>query len=264
MRGGQRLEELVVVAQQIGLTGEDLDQVAVGAALEPGHDLAPQPHASVVQLVVHRIMRGRESEPRGELVRVAAPTREQRAPEVPAPRGHPRESRRRGAAQHLQQHRLGLVVARVREEDRNGADRGARPFRARRSARVTGAGFEIRTRDDPDGLDPHRRAEPPRRGLHDLDVVRGTGAQAVVDVDRVDLEPARAREREERERVGAAAATDDDARSRHAIVERAVEAHTRAASTRASQSDGSLSSGTVGRFSGASQTASNARRPASL
>ena len=89
----------------------------------------------------------------------------------------------------------------------------------------------------------------------------GAGAQPVIDVHRVHVEAVLAREREQRERIGAAAAPDDDARAAREIVERGGEVHTRAASTRASQRAGSLSSATVGRFSGRCHTASNARRP---
>ena len=52
---GQRVEQLVVVAEERGLAGEHLDEIALRAALEARHHLAAQPDAPVVELVVHRI-----------------------------------------------------------------------------------------------------------------------------------------------------------------------------------------------------------------
>ena len=114
-------------------------------------------------------------------------------------------------------------------------------------------------------LDARPRAEPRRGRVTVVGVVAGTGAQAVIDVDRVHVETVLAREREQRERVGAAAAPDDDARvrarDRRARRERFTPVRRRRARARAA---GSLSSATVGRFSGACHTASNAGRPADL
>ena len=59
-----------------------------------------------------------ELQTRAQLVRLAAAHLEQRPPDVAAPRRHTREPTRARAAQHLQQRGLGLIVARVRDENR--------------------------------------------------------------------------------------------------------------------------------------------------
>ena len=256
----ERFEQLVVFTQQIGLAREHVDEITIGAPLELRDDLPAEPDPAVMQLVVHGIVHGRESETRAQLMGFAATETEQRTAQESTRRGHSRQARCARAPQHLEEHRLRLVVARVRDEDRSRADLDADPLQCG-VARVARPGFEVRPGTDVDVLHPGLRPETGGGRDHGGRVVAGTSAQTMVDVHRVHVETVLARQCEQREGVGAPAAADDHGRARREVVERR-EIHTRAASTRRSQRRGSLSSGTVGRLSGASHTASNARRPA--
>ena len=134
--GRERVEQLVVVAQHVGLPGEHLDEIAVarrararaspraaatraGGAGRRSSDRAPAPRPSRAQI---SCVSARRSASSGRRTR-------------PAPRGHAGQPGRAAPPQQLQQHRLGLVVARVPDEDRGRADLVARRARARRTAR---------------------------------------------------------------------------------------------------------------------------------
>ena len=194
--GGERVEQLVVVAQQLGLAGEHLDEIALGAALELRHDLTPQPHASVVQLVVHRIVHRRETQARAELVRVAPAQLEQRPAHVTRGAAGMPASPAAAAAQHVQQHGLGLVVTRVPDEDRLRADLGSDPFE-RGVPRVAGSGFEVGAGVDIDRLDARaapRRAAAARTAAASCAVParRPWSTYTAIDVESVRRTPARA------------------------------------------------------------------------
>ena len=266
--GGERVEQLVVVAEKIGLACEHIDEIPLRAALELRHHLAPQPYAPVLQLVVHRVVHGRESEQRADLDSVLPAQLEQRAAQRTATRRHACEPGGSAAAQQVQ-------AARSRPDRRACARRGSRPRRARdgrarapRNARRAPAPRRWRARR----LRPARCASAPTSRAAaratTCRVVRAIGPQAMIDVHRFDVEVSCVREREQGERIGAAAAADHDPGAGREVVERDEPRRPRAevrmihAPTRASQSAGASSSGTVGRFSGRSQTASSARSPA--
>ena len=182
----------------------------------------------------------------------------------PRARRHARQPGRRRAPQHLQQHRLGLVVARVPDEDRH--RRRPRPARvpARRTARsrARASRFGPCPTSTRSTRDRARRTAPRPRAHRRARRARCPARRPWSTYTACTSSPCVAREREQRERVGAAAAPDDDrarrARGRRATAERFTPVRRR---PEPATRPGSLSSATVGRFSGACHTASNACRP---
>ncbi len=214
----ERVEQVVVVSQHLGLAGEHVDEIARRAALEPRHHLAPEPDPPVVQLVVHRILHRCQAEPGADLVRVGAAQCQEWPPERAPLDGHAREPGGSAPAQQCEQDRLGLIVPGVPHEQRLGARVGDRLLE-RDVTGVARSGFEIGTRVERNLDDAGVGAEligcRPDNGRF----VFGSGAQPVVDVDREHVEIPRPRQREQRERVGSARAADDDVRTRPEIVE---------------------------------------------
>ena len=100
-------------------------------------------HPAKRPVVVHGITEHVEPERGTEILGVGTPERQQRADHAPVTRGHAREPRRRRAAQHVQQHRFGLVVGGVADEDDVGTDRVAGPLQGV-IAGVAGPSFEVR------------------------------------------------------------------------------------------------------------------------
>jgi hypothetical protein len=200
---GERVEQLVIVAEQRGLSGEHFDEIALRTPLEARHDLAPQPHAPMPELVIHGIAHGCPSQPGADLVRIGAPQLEERS-SYPAPdRRHSGEPGRTAPPQHREQHRFGLVVSRMRDEDR----RRTRFIRGEREclvSRVPSTCFDIRVSIYVDQLDADASTNFGRCFSNDARIAIGVAAQSVIDVHRNDVEITGAGERKQRERVGAA------------------------------------------------------------
>ena len=155
-----------------------------GRPLERREHLAPQPHPPVPDVVVHRVDDRREPEPGADLERVGAPEPEQRAPQVRrAARPWPR-ARRSRAAQQVEQHGLGLVVARVADEDARRAD--SAPHRFERGVPgVARARFEVRRRRRSSTRTTHGTSAPKRAAAAATTSAScDAGAQPVIDVHR--------------------------------------------------------------------------------
>ena len=177
---------------------------------------------------------------------------------------HRRETGRRSAAEQVDQDRLRLVVGGVAGEH----VRRAAPRSGRRGPAPRGSARRRRRRVTARNVAPSAAA----RSRDDVGLGRRPGAQAVVDVHRLDVAPCRNGEHEQRRRVGAArhgaghgacpaqgtcsaaaAVVDDGSRTA-----RRQEARRPA---RANHRCGSRISSSVGRLSGDSQQRSTTRGP---
>ena len=189
--GRERVHEVGLVAEHLGLAGEDRDDVALGDGVEQGEELVAHPVAAEGGRLVGRILDRSQAEVPAERPGLAPAQAEQRPADGPHA-GQPVEP---GAAQEVEQHGLGLVVGCVAGQD-VGRQRGV--------AGGPGAGLQVRPRRD---LDPHGaegRAEALGRVRHDVGLIVAAGAQPVVDVDRRHSRARGDGQDQQRQRVGAA------------------------------------------------------------
>ena len=210
------VERVRVVAEQAGRAGQGLAHARAELALEGREHLAPHPHAQERGVLVVGVV------PRRELLRGAGRSGvlpgevEQRHAVATLSLGHPGERPGAGASGKTQQHRLGLVVAGVAEEDDVRAALLGQPVE-RRVTRGPRSRLGTARRTDVDRDGEGLRTQ----GGHLLDdglrLLRGTGLEAVVDGDPDDgvrglagLEDGRG---EERQGVRAAGAGDQHARA---------------------------------------------------
>ena len=127
------------MTSELGLIGEDVNDVRVEALLEHRQQLCPDAVSRDADVRVRLVLDVCDSvlvEVRDE-VRAAA--REQRTDDVAISRVHGRQSFRAGASQQPQQKRFGLVVARVTDSDAIRAEvrqRTAEKFVTRCAGRV--------------------------------------------------------------------------------------------------------------------------------
>ena len=209
-RGGQPVEEVVVVAEQVCLPGEDRDDVALGELGELREQFVTDAIAQEALVAVAAVVDHGEAEHRAHVFGVGAPQRQQRAARTGS---HRRQSAGR-AAQQVQEHRLGLVVGGVSGEHVGGqravAGGASASLEVRAIAHVEANGAQ---------WDPQRLAG---EGGH-LGVGRRLGAEPVIDVHRGDGAAGGDRQSDQRGRVGT---TAECARDRSACGrERASQQH---------------------------------------
>ena len=189
--GGQLVEQRGVGPGEVRLAGDHRHHVALGDGVEQRQELVADPVAAERRIVVGRVGHRLEPDGRAELPGLPPAQPAQRA----AAGRHAREPVEAGAAEQVEQHRLGLVVGRVPGEHvgRQGAVAG-RP----------GPGLDVGPGRHRDALGPERGAVLGRGAPHDLGLGRRPGPQPVVDVDRGDPAAGPHRQHEQRQRVGPA------------------------------------------------------------
>ncbi len=206
-----------LVGEQPGCPGECLPHTRVEVGREVGQQLVPHAVAPMDELGVRRVLAERQPPLAQMREHVLARRLEQRPHDVAAAQAHPREAGRPGPAQQPQQQRLGLIVPRVGDRDRDGRlflahaaqERVAlAPRRLLEAAPVPlGAGAHV------GGADPDRHAEAGAQRCAEGGVVGRAGAQPVVEVRGHEPKAPRTGERregiQERDRVGAARERDD-------------------------------------------------------
>ncbi len=148
------------MTSELGLIGEDVNDVRVEALLEQRKQLCSDAVARDADVRVRLVFDVRDSalvEVRGE---IGAAAREQRTDDVAISRVHGRQAFRAGASQQPQQKRFGLVVARVTHGDAIRAEvrqRAAEKFVARGAGRVFNRSpVFFRTSTDVFSLDENR------------------------------------------------------------------------------------------------------------
>ena len=269
------VEVLAVVADEIRLPGEHLDEVAAGVPLELRDHLAPQPHPPVPDVVVHQVLDRREPEPGADLTRLGPPEPEQRPPQVAAPGRHARRARCVALPRSRFSSTVSAWSSRVCADERSRRRRRSAPHRFERGVpRVARARFEVAAGGDVDahGAEVGTEARRGRRRRHRRRAHRRADRDR--RTPRTRSRPAARSEREQRERVGAARAPDDDAAID--VVERGEPPHERRERRRGSQPvsrrcgcarpgrsrpRASSSSASVGRFSGSRHTTSSVEKP---
>lgn len=111
--GGEGVEQVGVVAGEIGLPGEDGDEVPSGGFGEGGEQVEPHRVAQVLSVEVGRVVDEFEPESSTQGVGLGAAQGEDRPSR---PGTHPGQPVERGATEEMEHHRLGLVVGSVAGE----------------------------------------------------------------------------------------------------------------------------------------------------
>ncbi len=168
------IEQIRVVAQQVRLAAEEVGDVALGDRVEHGKQVVPDAVAAESTIGIRLVVDGLEPELRAQLVCLGAAQRQQRSSVA----SHGGQAVGAGAAQEVEEHRLGLIVGGVPGEH----IRGKRLVACGPSPSLeVGAGWHLH----PDRME----SGSPLRGDvgHHHAVLGRAGPQAVVDVDRADL-----------------------------------------------------------------------------
>ncbi len=119
---GQCVEERRVVAQEVGLAGQQGGDIALGHVVEQGQQLVADAVAPEGQIVVGRVAHGRQPDLGAQRASLGAAEAHDRVPSW----AHAAESVDAGAPQKVEQHRLGLVVGRVPRQHARRQDGEAR------------------------------------------------------------------------------------------------------------------------------------------
>ena len=200
--GRQLVQQVEIVAQDVGGAGQHVHGVALGDVGEQRERFVTDAVASERRVSVRRVGSDAEAERRAQTERLAPAEREQR---LRRPRRHRAEAVEAGAAQEVEEHGLRLIVCGVAGQHTVGKRVVARPSQA---------GLEVRPDGDLDvvhhEVDPERgRCRTRRRGI-------GAGARpnAVIDVVGGDGATGRDRQHHERGRVGSTRQCAGDGRGR--------------------------------------------------
>ncbi len=219
----ERVEEVGLGSQHVGLAGEQGRQVAAGASFQQREHLVTDPVAPEGHVVVRRVLPRHEPAAGAFCAHVGPPRAEERPHDAASAGWHARQPGRATPAQEVEQDRLGLVIGGVRHEHRRRAVRHAGRLERVVSRRARPR-LDVGSRGDGHAACIEARAQPRCRVGHDACLALAPGTQAVIDVHRDRRQPVVDREGQERERVGAARASDDDRRG-HVV--RHVELHRR-------------------------------------
>jgi hypothetical protein len=187
---GEPIEQVGVVSQQGGGTGEDRCDVTTGDLGREGQQFVTDPTPPELALVVRGVSDRIDPELGADRLGVGPSECEQR---VPMTGRHRREAVGPAATKEAEHQRLGLVVERVA---------GHRRIGQRQLPGGAGTSFEVRTGRDIDAMQLEGDADPGRDPACLLGVIPGLRADAVVDVVSCDVEAGAVGQRDEGGRVG--------------------------------------------------------------
>ena len=179
---GEGIEERVVVGDQIGLSGDDFDQIATGDLDEKREHVVSDAIAKESEVDVRRIFEGSPTEFGAHRTRLVTPNVEewmQNSTRWSTRHVHADESARAGAPQQVDEDGLDAIVGGVAGEYVVGKNRVAR--RPSPSLDV-GTGLDCY----PTCLE--RRADLASARGHEIGFVRRPGTKSVIDVNGRDLE----------------------------------------------------------------------------
>lgn len=169
-RGGKLVEEVGLIPEKVGLTGQHRDEISPGGLGQAGQDVVTHSVAQEPAVLVRRVVHHVESQFRADLARLVAAEAEEGAPMAGS---HPGQAVECCAAKQIDHHRLCLVITRVA---------GKHIEWKRRVSGAPGAGFEVRAVSDMHGLAPGGHPESVGRPSHHDELGGRTRSEPVVDV----------------------------------------------------------------------------------
>ena len=179
---GEGVEQRVVVGHEIGLTRDDLDQVATGDFDEEWEYFVTNPIAKESDVDVRRILEGRPTEFGTHCTRLVTPNVEERvknATRRSAGHVHADESTRTRSAQQVDDDGFDSIVGGVAGEDVVGKNR---------VASCPSPSLEVGTGLDCYSTCLERRADLASALGHEIGFVCRTGTKAMIDVNGGDRE----------------------------------------------------------------------------
>jgi hypothetical protein len=215
----QFVEPLAVLAGEPGRPGDCRTGIGPGSQVQLGEHAMTNSVPGVLEVRIRVVLNPGLTDRPQILAQLLTRNLEERADHIPSLRVDAAETRHAGAANELEQKRLGLVVARMA----NGQTIGANLHRTAVQALVAkppGRVFDrepLRRRIGPDvhGLDRDRQIESGRELATELLVAGGFGPELVIDVSQTHQAEAPvhgeiAKEKRQRYRVGSAREADKD------------------------------------------------------
>lgn len=183
---GETVEEIIVIAQKVGSSGRQRDDVSVRDVIEEGEDFGANPVASKTGVGIGRILDRFEVERLAQRMRLCTPQAENG---VAGARPDTGQSCGTGAAQEREEHRLDLIVGGVSEQCVGAHDA---------LSHCASSGLQIRPVVEFGVLDSKRDTEPSCDRAGGRSVVVGGVTQTVMHVHRNDVESGRARKHRKR------------------------------------------------------------------
>ena len=201
-RRRQLVEQIVVVAQEVGRPHEQWGDVALGDCVHQRHQLVTDPVASESVVGVRRVGRDTKLQNVAEPMGLGSAEPEDR---LAVARPHSGQAGCSAAPEQSEQRCFGLIVGGVSRQ-RVGSEHPA--------AGGSGPGLQVRSVGEFDALAAERRAEPTGDHSGPLGIVDGRRAQTVIDVNGVHTATRRHGEGDHRCRIRAAGQRADDVGSR--------------------------------------------------